>query len=96
VVGIREATNGLVNRPPKTTIFDIEGVDRLLVMGGTILGTTNKGDPFAFPMPDGTLIDRSQDIIDGYHSLGLDALIGTVAMVVWRFCAVSPNREALI
>ncbi len=76
VVGIREATNGLVNRPPKTTIFDIEGVDRLLVMGGTILGTTNKGDPFAFPMPDGTLIDRSQDIIDGYHSLGLDALIG--------------------
>ena len=76
VVGIREATNGLISRPPKTTIFDIEGVDRLLVMGGTILGTTNKGDPFAFPMPDGTLIDRSQDIIDGYHSLGLDALIG--------------------
>ncbi|MFM6409095.1 MAG: 6-phosphofructokinase, partial [Microcystis sp.] len=28
------------------------------------------------PMPDGTVIDRSQDIIDGYHSLGLDALIG--------------------
>jgi 6-phosphofructokinase 1 len=76
VVGIREATNGLISRPPKTTIFDVENVDRLLVMGGTILGTTNKGDPFAFPMPDGTLIDRSQEIIDGYHSLGLDALIG--------------------
>lgn len=76
VVGIREATNGLISRPPKTTIFDIENVDRLLVMGGTILGTTNKGDPFAFPMPDGTIVDRSQEIIEGYHSLGLDALIG--------------------
>ncbi len=41
-----------------------------------MLGTTNKGNPFAFPMPDGTIRDRSQDIIEGYHSLGLDALIG--------------------
>lgn len=40
------------------------------------MGTTNKGNPFAFPMPDGTVRDRSQEIIDGYHKLGLDALIG--------------------
>ncbi|MGV2390673.1 MAG UNVERIFIED_CONTAM: hypothetical protein LVR29_28035 [Microcystis novacekii LVE1205-3] len=59
-----------VSRPPKTTIFDVEGVDRLLVMGGTILGTTNKGIPFTFPMPDGTRSIASQDIIDGYHRLG--------------------------
>ncbi|CCQ49640.1 MULTISPECIES: 6-phosphofructokinase [Crocosphaera] len=30
-------------------------------MGGTILGTTNKGDPFAFPMNDGTVRDRSSE-----------------------------------
>jgi 6-phosphofructokinase 1 len=45
-------------------------------MGGTILGTTNKGDPFAFPMSDGTFRDRSEEIIEGYQLLGLDALIG--------------------
>jgi phosphofructokinase-like protein len=76
VVGIREATNGLMSRPPQAITFDLDTIDRLLVMGGTVLGTTNKGDPFAFPMPDGTMIDRSQEIIDGYHCLGLDALIG--------------------
>ena len=27
-------------------------------------------------MKAGTIRDRSQDIIDGYHRLGLDALIG--------------------
>ncbi|ACK67874.1 6-phosphofructokinase [Rippkaea orientalis PCC 8801] len=76
VVGIREATHGLMTRPPQVMEFELDKLDSLLLMGGTILGTTNKGDPFAFPMGDGTLRDRSQEIIDGYHSLGLDALIG--------------------
>jgi len=76
VVGIREATHGLMKRPPEVTELKIHKVDPLLIMGGTVLGTTNKGNPFAFPMPDGTLSDRSQEIIDGYHQLGLDALIG--------------------
>ena len=53
-----------------------DNTDRLLTMGGTILGTTNRGNPFAFPMPDGTQRDRSDEIIEGYHQLGLDALIG--------------------
>ncbi len=76
VVGIREATHGLMSRPPQVLDFDLNTIDRLLLMGGTILGTTNKGNPFAFPMADGTLSDRSQEIIEGYHSLALDALIG--------------------
>ncbi len=76
VIGIREATKGLMNRPPQITYFDGENLERLLTVGGTILGTTNKGDPFAFPLSDGTVCDRSQDIIDGYRYLGLDALIG--------------------
>ncbi|MEB3310385.1 MAG: ATP-dependent 6-phosphofructokinase [Snowella sp.] len=76
VVGIREATHGLMSRPPQIVNFDLTTIDQILLMGGTMLGTTNKGNPFAFPMPDGTLRDRTQEIIDGYHSLGLDALIG--------------------
>ena len=76
VLGIRQATQGLMHHPPQAIALQPEKVDPLLVAGGTILGTTNQGDPFAFPMPDGTRCDRSQDIIDGYHQLGLDALIG--------------------
>ncbi len=84
VIGIKEATHGLMSDPPKFIQFQLETLDNLkldildnlLLMGGTILGTTNKGNPFAFPMNDGTLRDRSSDIINGYHKLGLNALIG--------------------
>lgn len=76
VLGICKATQGLMSDPPQVIPLEIHKVDQLLTMGGTILGTTNKGDPFAFPMPDGNLRDRSEDIIAGYHQLGLDALIG--------------------
>ncbi|MBE9118304.1 ATP-dependent 6-phosphofructokinase [Lusitaniella coriacea LEGE 07157] len=76
VVGICQATHGLMTRPPQIMTLGIEQVDSWLMLGGTVLGTTNKGNPFAFPMSDGTTIDRSQEIIDGYHQLNLDALIG--------------------
>jgi 6-phosphofructokinase 1 len=76
VLGICKATLGLMTNPPQVMHLDINKVDRWLTMGGTMLGTTNKGDPFAFPMSDGTFKDRSQEIIDNYHQLGLDALIG--------------------
>ncbi|MDJ0599428.1 MAG: ATP-dependent 6-phosphofructokinase [Crocosphaera sp.] len=76
VIGIKEATHGLMSDPPQFIKFEIDQLDNLLVMGGTILGTTNKGDPFAFPMNDGTLRDRSSEIINGYHKLELDGLIG--------------------
>jgi 6-phosphofructokinase 1 len=76
VLGISKATQGLMSNPPQVVSLDIDKVDHLLTMGGTILGTTNKGDPFAFPMSDGTFRDRSEEIIEGYQLLGLDALIG--------------------
>ncbi|OLP16332.1 6-phosphofructokinase [Leptolyngbya sp. 'hensonii'] len=76
VLGIRQATQGLMVDPPQATVLTPERVDALLTIGGTVLGTTNKGNPFAFPMPDGSLLDRSQEIINGYRKLGLDALIG--------------------
>lgn len=76
VLGIRQATLGLMARPPQFTKLEVDRVDSLLTAGGTMLGTTNKGDPFAFPMADGSLCDRSEEIIAGYHQLGLDALIG--------------------
>jgi 6-phosphofructokinase 1 len=76
VLGIHEGTLGLMRRPvdyEELTLDIFTG--NILRLGGTILGTTNKGDPFAFPMPDGTKRDRSDEIIEGYRMLGLDALI---------------------
>ncbi len=76
VWGICKATHGLMSRPPQAIKLDVPKVDPLLTIGGTFLGTTNKGDPFAFPMADGSLCDRSEEIIEGYNQLGLEALIG--------------------
>ena len=76
VIGIRNGTMGLLRRPYQVE----ELVERfsstdLLRLGGTVLGTTNSGDPFAFPMPDGSKRDRSAEVADGLRELGVEALI---------------------
>jgi 6-phosphofructokinase 1 len=56
------------------TKLDVSGIINL---GGTILGTSNKGDPFRFPRqtPDGIVLeDRSAAAIENYRRWGLDAL----------------------
>jgi 6-phosphofructokinase 1 len=76
-VGIRNGTAGLLADPPLAETLEPARMDSaLLRLGGTVLGTTNKGDPFAFPMPDGSLRDRSDEVVAGWRRLGLDALIG--------------------
>jgi 6-phosphofructokinase 1 len=77
VWGIRQGTQGLMVRPVLAERLTIEGArPSILRWGGTILGTTNQGDPFAYVMPDGSTKDRSNEVIEGYRLLGLDALIG--------------------
>jgi ATP-dependent phosphofructokinase / diphosphate-dependent phosphofructokinase len=83
VLGICRATQGLMARPPEFMTFQLHQIDALRTLGGTVLGTTNQGNPFAYPMTDETeegpmpkLVDRSEEIIEGYHQLQLDALIG--------------------
>src|SRR5580704_6278508 len=77
VLGIRNGSMGLLRQPPDFELLDPARLDAAMMrLGGTILGTTNKGDPFAFPMPDGSLRDRSQEAIEAYRALQLDALIG--------------------
>ncbi|HUA52056.1 MAG TPA: ATP-dependent 6-phosphofructokinase [Candidatus Sulfotelmatobacter sp.] len=77
VVGIREGTQGLLDRPPRAETLGREHTTGLMLrLGGTVLGTTNRGDPFAYPMADGTVADRSQEVIEGVRALGLDAVIG--------------------
>jgi phosphofructokinase-like protein len=76
IYGIEDGTAGLLTRPMRYKVLSREMFDTTIMrLGGTILGTTNKGNPFKFPMPDGTLKDRTQEIIDGIKELELDAVI---------------------
>lgn len=75
VVGVLDGFEGLVEgRIRELTKLDVSGIINL---GGTILGTSNKGDPFRFPIqtPDGLMIeDRSAAAFENYRKWGLDAL----------------------
>ena len=76
-IGILDGTAGLLERPLQYRVLTPNEFDSTLMrQGGTVLGTTNKGNPFAFPMPDGSTKDRTDDIIDGFRQLNLDAVIG--------------------
>jgi 6-phosphofructokinase 1 len=77
IYGIRNGTMGLLRRPLEAEVLGLDRANvNMLRLGGTVLGTTNSGDPFAFPMPDGSLRDRSAEVIDGLRELGIEALIG--------------------
>ncbi|HEC90377.1 MAG TPA: ATP-dependent 6-phosphofructokinase [Alphaproteobacteria bacterium] len=77
VIGIHEGTQGLMERPMKFEELSLRiFTGNILRLGGTILGTINKGDPFDFPMADGTTKDRSNEVIEGIKELGIDGLIG--------------------
>jgi len=77
VWGIHKGTHGLMRRPVEATLLDVRFAESgMLRLGGTILGTTNQGDPFVFSGPAGKKRDRSNEVIEGVKLLGLDALIG--------------------
>jgi len=78
VVGIQRGYEGLLDTS-KIVTLDYERVRGITHLGGTILGTSNKGNPFEMPvkLPDGTttLMDRSDEVVTNFKRLGLDALI---------------------
>lgn len=77
VIGIEQGTAGLLQTPHRVRELDPSIFDGALMrQGGTFLGTTNKGDPFAFPHEDGTKTDRSPEIAAAIRALGIDAVIG--------------------
>lgn len=77
VTGIENGTAGLLEKPFQIRELQPEDFDGFIMRrGGTILGTTNSKNPFKYPMPDGSIKDRSGEIIDALSELGIDALIG--------------------
>ncbi len=83
VVGIRDGYNGLFlpDHYPDgglvaLTPVRVRGITHL---GGTIIGTTNAGNPLKFPtkMPDGTMaeVDRTAELVDAFKANGIDAVV---------------------
>ncbi|MEX2465496.1 MAG: ATP-dependent 6-phosphofructokinase [Gemmatimonadota bacterium] len=78
VYGILDAYDGLFQENGVVRL-DREAVRGITHRGGTILGTTNRGNPLQYPVTgeDGTVRyeDRSQEVIDRLDERGIDALI---------------------
>ena len=75
VIGIEDGFDGLIesNRWRKLTPRDVTGILRI---GGTILGTVNRGNPFAVPVPTSTgMRDYSERCVEIFRELALDGLI---------------------
>ena len=70
--GPDETDDGLMSLGPR----EVRGITHV---GGTILGTTNYGNPFQWPrvLPDGTVVeeDRSDQVIAAIRSHGFDAVV---------------------
>ena len=76
VFGIHKGTTGLILRPMEYQELTLEQCDSsMLRSGGTMLGSTNRENPFNFPIGD-THVDQSAMFYEGYNELKLDALIG--------------------
>ncbi|MCP4393093.1 MAG: ATP-dependent 6-phosphofructokinase [Alphaproteobacteria bacterium] len=76
VYGIKDGSTGLACRPLAYEELKTEQFDgSILRMSGTILGTINKGDPFAYEMPDGSVKDLTENFSEGARELGLNALV---------------------
>ena len=75
VVGLEDSFDGLLD-PTRSRILTPGDVTGILRLGGTILGTTNHGNPFAYPVdtPEGK-VDYSDRVVDTFHKMGLQALV---------------------
>ena len=83
VFGIRDGFNGIMNPGlyPEGGVIRLtrRSVQGIAHLGGTIIGTTNRGNPIRFPVtqPDGSVkeVDRSDELIAALARLNIDALI---------------------
>ena len=85
VIGLEDSFDGLIE-PDRWRRLEPKDVTGILRVGGTILGTTNRGNPFLYPIEtsEGTK-DYSARCVEMFHELKLDALVviggdGTLAI----------------
>ena len=77
VYGIKDGTLGLLREPLDILKLEPNNFDgNLMRMGGTFLGSNNKGNPFKKFVRDEKKIDSTDIIIENFKKIGIDALIG--------------------
>ena len=78
VLGIKRGFAGLLGED-EIVPLTVDSVRGIAGQGGTIIKTTNRGSPFAYPVqkPDGTWtnIDRSDELVENARNLGIEAII---------------------
>jgi 6-phosphofructokinase 1 len=89
-VGLEDSFDGLLE-PNRSRVLGPREISGILRLGGTILGTINRGNPLGRPIStsEGTR-DYSERVIEMFHKMGLDALVviggdGTLA-IAHKFC----------
>ncbi|MEO1051013.1 MAG: ATP-dependent 6-phosphofructokinase [Bacteroidota bacterium] len=79
VVGSIEAFNGVMKEPMEVITLNSKKTAGIHIKGGTILKTTNKGNPLAIPVQneDGTwgTEDQTDKLIDRLGQIGVEAVI---------------------
>ncbi|MCK9556819.1 MAG: ATP-dependent 6-phosphofructokinase [Candidatus Cloacimonetes bacterium] len=79
VLGSIDAFDGVLRDPMHLVELTPEIVAGIHVRGGTIIGTTNKGGPFAWPVQDEdgkwSTVDRSQEFVQRLRYQNIDAII---------------------
>ncbi len=75
VIGLEDSFDGLLD-PSRTRPLLPSDVTGILRLGGTILGTSNHGNPFDYPVdtPEGK-VDYSDKVVETFHKMGLQALV---------------------
>jgi len=77
VIGINDGFDGLI-WTERTMPLTVESIAGILPRGGTILGTTNRGNPFHYAVNEGgkqVTRDYSLACIENARKLGIDAVI---------------------
>ncbi len=76
IIGFRDGFLGLIKN--RTVELDLLNVSGVLARGGTMLGSSNRDNPFEFATNAGgkvTKEDISDTVVDNYNKNGLDGLI---------------------
>ena len=77
VYGIKDGTLGLLKEPLDVIKLNPQNFEgSLMRMGGTFLGSNNKGNPFGKVLRNGNKIEAYKVILESFKKLELDALIG--------------------
>jgi 6-phosphofructokinase 1 len=76
VHGVQSGYAGLLDAG-KIVPLTPERVAGIVPHGGTIIGTTNRGDPFRMPVPGrpGEVRDESDRVVEAFRRLGFDVLV---------------------